>query len=284
MERFNSVIRLCIFTFLLTILVLVVAATVPAQDSPKPTKSVPIQLQELSVTVRAGNSRGSGALKTTKDGSTWVLTAAHVVEGLRKTREILDNGSRRTVTEFDDPQIVRFVYEGGRKVGEQVWDTEVVRYSGINHGEDLALLRVRSKEFMAPTSFSFYLAPELPPFGADLYHCGSPLGELGSNTLTTGILSQHGRVYQGKVFDQSTCPAMPGSSGGIVALKSDGRYVGMVVRGAGETFNLIVPARRIYDWGKRTGVEFVLNDSIPVPSEEELRKRPVEERGSLSGD
>jgi hypothetical protein len=53
----------------------------------------------------------------------------------------------------------------------------------------------------------------------------------------------------------------------------------MVVRGAGETFNLIVPIRRIREWAQRTGVLFALDDSIPVPSAEELRKIPVEDTG-----
>ena len=62
-------------------------------------------------------------------------------------------------------------------------------------------------------------------------------------------MSQVGRVLDlgsggGTVFDQTTVTAFPGSSGGGVFL-TDGKYVGMLVRGAGETFNLIVPVRRM---------------------------------------
>ena len=40
-----------------------------------------------------------------------------------------------------------------------------------------------------------------------------------------------------RIFDQTTCVAFPGSSGGGVFLKRDDpRYVGMLVRGAGEGF------------------------------------------------
>ena len=59
--------------------------------------------------------------------------------------------------------------------------------------------------------------------------------------------------------------AFPGSSGGGVYL-TDGRYVGMIVRGAGETFNLTVPIRRMREWAKRMGVEFTLDPSLKVPT------------------
>ena len=99
--------------------------------------------------------------------------------------------------------------------------------------------------------------------------------------MTSGIVSQIGRVYPeiGKeVFDQTTVAAFPGSSGGGVYLE-DGRYVGMLVRGAGETFNLIVPVRRMQAWAKKAKVEWALNDTIAVPSETELEKIPIEDVG-----
>jgi hypothetical protein len=55
--------------------------------------------------------------------------------------------------------------------------------------------------------------------------------------------------------------------------------VGLVLRGAGETFNLIAPVRRIKDWGKNAKIEWALDDKIALPSEEELKKLPVEDIG-----
>ena len=37
--------------------------------------------------------------------------------------------------------------------------------------------------------------------------------------------------------------------------------------------------RRITKWAKKTGVEFALNDCVPVPSDDELKKMPIEDTG-----
>ena len=68
--------------------------------------------------------------------------------------------------------------------------------------------------------------------------------------MTSGIISQVGRIHGKVEFDQTTVTAFPGSSGGGVYLQ-DGRYVGMIVRGAGEGFNLMVPVRRMVRWAEK---------------------------------
>ncbi len=247
-------------------------------------KDVAKYMLDIAVTIKAGNAQGSGSLKVTKDGQVWVWTAGHVVAGLRHTRNIVDEkGAEKTVVEFDDAQVVRFIVKDGRKVGSFNLDAEVMRYSDANNGEDLALLRIRGAEDLkVNASVNFYLDKDLPTIGTKLYHCGSLLGEFGSNSLTNGLMSQLGRVYQNKVYDQTSCTAFPGSSGGPVCIEADGRYVGMLTRGAGETFNLIVPVRRMHTWAKQAGVEFAMDDSLTVPSDEELYKKPIEVGGKIA--
>lgn len=236
-------------------------------------------MQDIGVTVKAGQYSGSGALVQTKDGSVWVWTAGHVVEGCRRTRES-NEGAAKKIVEFDDAKVMRFLNdpESGRIVSSYSSDAEVIRYSDAENGHDLALLRLRDKSFKPASSTRFYLDKNLPEVGVELYHIGSLLGPFGSNSLTSGILSRHGRVLNSVVYDQTQVVAFPGSSGGPVCLKADGRYVGMLVRGAGEGFNLIVPVRRMRDWAKECKVDFALDPSLPVPSEEELRKAGVDAR------
>lgn len=246
------------------------------------TKSVPRQLQDISVTIAAKYGTGSGVLFTRKDASgqtvNLVWTAGHVVDDLRSTREVITpDGAKRTVIEFADAKLVKQLIEDGRTVGRLQLDAEVIRYSNADDGEDLALLKVRKKDFVE-SSTTFLLTDIPPELGTEMYHVGSLLGLEGANSLTSGIYSQHGRLLGKILFDQTTCAAFPGSSGGGVFLK-DGTYVGMVVRGAGETFNLIVPARRIHAWAKRANVEWALDPSVPMPSDEELRKMPIEDVG-----
>lgn len=258
----------------LSVLIVLLASACAAAQEP----DVAQYLQSLSVTIKAGRSEGSG-VAFSRDGTTLIWTAGHVVEGLRKTREVVEpgTGTKRTVVEFDDPQIVQQLIENGRTVGRVEMDAEVIRYSDSDSGEDVALLRVRKKGFLAVAA-RFHDGGEVP-LGTRLFHVGSLLGQVGSNSMTDGIMSQHGRVLGKKEFDQTTVTAFPGSSGGGVYL-ADGQYVGMVVRGAGEGFNLIVPVRRLRAWAKKAGVEWAVDPAVAMPTAEELEKLPVEEIGA----
>ena len=69
--------------------------------------------------------------------------------------------------------------------------------------------------------------------------------------------------------------AFPGSSGGGVYLQN-GEYVGMIVRGAGENFNLMVPVRRMEKWAKKHDIMWALNPKLKAPSLDDIRKLPVE--------
>ncbi len=82
---------------------------------------------------------------------------------------------------------------------------------------------------------------------------------------------------EGKVYNQVSTPSFRGSSGGGVYVKADGRLIGLLVRSAPGGFSLIVPVRRMETWAKKTKVERSIRDDVPVPSEEELKKLPIEE-------
>jgi len=263
-----------------TIIIMVLAilldiTTAYAQDKPK---DIPQLLQDISVTIRAGNSEGSG-VAFTRDGVTFVWTAAHVIDGLRQTREVVDpkTGAKKTIIEFGDPKIVKTLIENGRTVGRIEIDTEVIRYSNFVHGHDLALLKVRKKGFIT-ASTTFYKEKEIPKLGTRLYHVGSLLGQQGSNSMTAGIMSQHGRLISKNEYDQTTVTAFPGSSGGGVYL-TNGQYIGMLVRGAGEGFNLIVPVRRMRIWAKQAKIEWAMDSTVELPTTTELEKLPVEDSG-----
>lgn len=252
-------------------------------------------LQDISVTVRAGGSEGSGVLITRElkvsDSATetrkvnFIWTAGHVVDGLRSVRTVIDTkGSERKVVEFKEAQVVKELTEEGRKVGELRMDAKVVKYSDADDGEDLALLMLRKQDFVTDSA-KFLLKDEPVPIGTQLFHVGSLLGQSGANSMTSGIMSQVGRVLDlgqgsGRVFDQTTATAFPGSSGGglfLAAGEDEGRYVGMLVRGAGESFNLIVPVRRMRTWCRDIKLEWALDESVACPTLEELRDMPVED-------
>jgi hypothetical protein len=259
------------------------------KDSTKTTSkkvSIAEHLQNVSVTIRAESGytagEGSGVIFTrkNKDGNSvnLVWTAAHVVDNLRLTKRILVNGTYKTIVHFRDPVVIKEIRQNGRTVGRLQMDAEVLKYSESEDGQDLALLRIRKLNFVTD-SVVFYLDEEIPPLGTDLLHVGSLLGQMGANSMTDGIYSQHGRILKDlnkHIFDQTTCTAFPGSSGGGVYLKSDARYVGMLVRGAGEGFNLIVPVRRIHEYCLKHKIMWALDGKVPMPTEDELKEMPIE--------
>jgi len=191
---------------------------------------------------------------------------------------VLVDGTYKTVVHFRDAVIIKEVRQNGRTVGRLQMDAEVLKYSESEDDQDLALLRIRKLNFVTD-SVVFHLDKEIPPLGTDLLHVGSLLGQFGANSMTSGIMSQHGRVLKDlnkHIFDQTTCTAFPGSSGGGVYLKSNARYVGMLVRGAGEGFNLIVPVRRMIDYCQEHKIMWALDKNVPMPTEAELKKMSIE--------
>ena len=253
-------------------------------------KSTAQYLQEISVTIVSENDysrgEGSGVIFTRKNAKgnlvNYVWTAAHVIDNLRRERKVIANGSPKTIVEFKDAKIVKVIRQDGRSVGTLEMDAEVIKYSDATDGHDLALLRIRKRDFIKGTVV-FHLGTEIPKLGTDLWHVGSLLGQMGSNSMTDGIYSQTGRVIKSlnkHVFDQTTVAAFPGSSGGGVYLKTDRKYIGMLVRGAGETFNLIVPVRRMQIWCTENKIEWALDPKVAMPSEAEMKKISVEDVGA----
>ena len=224
------------------------------------------------------NGEGSGVVFTRKDSKgnlvNFVWTAAHVIDNLRKERKAVINGSPKTIVEFKDPMVVKEIRQGGRTVGRLQMDAEVLKYSDADDGHDLALLRIRKFNFVKDT-VTFHLGDEIPNLGDDLLHVGSLLGQMGANSMTDGIYSQHGRLIKSlnkHVFDQTTCTAFPGSSGGGVYKKENAHYIGMLVRGAGEGFNLIVPVRRMKDYCEEHKIMWLLTPKLKCLQKQSLRK------------
>lgn len=278
-----------IFTATITLLLLV-SVCYPQKKQEPSKKDVAQFLQDISVTIKSesqnSKSEGSGVLINRKIGTeqvAFVWTCAHVVNNLRNIRSVVnEKGGSIKIVEFDDPKIIKELVENGRRVGEIKMDAKVIKYSNYTHGHDLALLMVRAKNY-GKTGANFYLNKEDPiiPIGSRLFHVGSLLGQMGANSMTTGIISQIGRVEDKVEFDQTTVTAFPGSSGGGVYLEN-GQYVGMIARGAGEGFNLMIPIRRMKSWAEKNEVLWAIDPSVKTPSIKNILEMPIESSGLKS--
>jgi len=267
----------------ITLLTLALFALNLSAITTKERREVADHLQDISVTIKSDSgyskSEGSGVLITRDvegEKITFVWTCAHVVDNLRDIRTIIEDGTPKKIIEFGDVQIVKELVEEGRRVGEIKMNATVVKFSDADDGEDLALLMVRAKDY-GKASAKFYLDKEetIIPIGTQLYHVGSLLGQMGANSMTSGIISQVGRIHGKVEFDQTTVTAFKGSSGGGVFLQ-DGRYVGMIVRGAGEGFNLMVPVRRMKRWAEKHEIMWALDPSIKMPTLDKIKNLPIE--------
>jgi len=262
-----------------------------------PDRSVGEKLQDVSVNItcpssgyNSGGTQGSGTIiQVPVEGkpATWILTAHHVVDGLKVVKTVIaPDGSTRKKVSFRDAQIIQERVYNGRAVGEEKYDAKIVN---VDSSRDIALLRVRIGQFTEAKA-SFYLDATIPAPGTRLYHCGAPGGkELGGTcSLTSGIVSRLGvRIpeFGGSehgIFDQVTCPAMGGSSGGLVARENDGRVVGMITLGlrSGNSFHWMVPVRSLRDWATEAGVEWLFDPDASPPTEEQISELPLE----LDGD
>jgi hypothetical protein len=256
---------------------------------------IPDDLQAISVTIKAGTSQGSGSIVTRQienDTVSFVLTAAHVVDGLRTTRSVIVNGNTKTLVEYKDAEIIQELQQDGRRIGEVKYEAKIIKVSDADYGEDLALLMVRRKNAY-PLSMSTKFKTDknyIPAIGTKLVHVGSLLGQFGANSFTNGLISQTGRTLtmkgaNVKVFDQTTVTAFPGSSGGGVFLEDTGDYIGMLTQGIPQAqgFNFIVPVRRIHGWATIASIEWVVDPSAKMPTIKEINGITVEDSGTIKG-
>jgi len=256
-----------------------VALTIPGLCMAADYASVPSFLQQHCVTVLAENASGSGTVivrdvEGVKTAFVW--TAYHVVDGLREVKSVLKDGREIKVVSYRDAQIVQELLYEGATVGDHRLNCKVLICSPKT---DIALLQIRMPGTYTE-GVEFDLTKQVTPVGLDVMHCGSPSGkELGHNSVTTGIIAANGRMFDGLAYDQTTVSALPGSSGGIVARRDDAAYVGMLTLGlrGTDTFNYIVPARRIVEWCEKTGVLWAVDPTAPVPTKKQLEELKVED-------
>jgi len=253
-------------------------------------KPVGPTLQKVSVNVLcpgkyggSGGAQGSGTVFLSEiDGkaSAWVLTAYHVIKGQREVSDVISRtGSTKKSVSYRDAQIIQERVLAGRIVGELKFDAEII---SVDASRDIALLRIRDGEF-SDVGATFFLDGDIPLAGTELYHCGAPGGKDtgGTCSLTMGIVSRIGVRIPGfgggskhGVFDQTDTAALGGSSGGLLALKSDGRFIGMITLGlrGGDSFHWYVPARSILDWAEEINVQWLFDDTCDRPTEKDIKK------------
>jgi S1-C subfamily serine protease len=159
-------------------------------------------------TVETDQGLGTGFAAWREGGSTYVLTAYHVVE------------------DHIGPFVVL-----RRKGGN--WSAEI---AGTDPKHDLALLTISGQPANAEPLWERPVKKR-PQTGDQLLLVGSPFGLEG--TVTTGVVSRVTKKYV-----QTDAAANPGNSGGP-AMSRTGQIVGVLVAGGGQNINFVVPIENV---------------------------------------
>jgi hypothetical protein len=228
-----------------------------ASASPTLRQQIQERLLGTSVQVVAENESewgatvvmGSGTVFK-RNGKTFVVTAAHVVEYLKQVISDVDEdeGKERKKILWKDAWIVLERVKDGRKTGELRLLAKVRFATKMEEegGDDVAVLEVYEGDLLP------YSAVPLPKdqtvwVGQECWHVGSLYGAF-VNSVSKGVIASVGRLLHDKTFHQTSTTAAPGSSGGgVFVVGDDGQlyYAGMLTRGTGQTVNFVVPIERI---------------------------------------
>ena len=170
------------------------------------------------VVVKTPVGLGSGFI-VHEDG--YLITNFHVIEGQKHL----------TVTQFvqDGAELKRVIHQAVRIVALDVF-------------HDLAVLQIE-----APASRPFpkvVLSLEEPVYGASVFVIGNPAGL--ERTVTEGILSHTGRLFEGSLYLQIDASVNPGNSGGPL-FNGHGQVIGVVNMGSRimQGLNFAIPARHV---------------------------------------
>jgi serine protease Do len=165
-----------------------ISSTTYANGLTLPT-DLPVLLESF-VMLEPGNSIGS-AFIISSDG--YVLTAAHVVSGLKTVPVRLHNGV--------------------------VLEAAVLR---VEEGVDVALLKLPGTSYKPLTLSS----DAMPAIGSDVFAIGNPAMKELNGSVSKGVVGGN-REIDGRKFIQTDAAANPGNSGGPL-LDRNGRVIGLI--------------------------------------------------------
>lgn len=219
-----------------------------------------------------GNCSGSG-FSFHNGADEFVWTAGHVVKSCESIRKVVDpaTGRSRWEVSYEDCKVVQSVHEGGRKVGETFRFAEIIRFSDIDEGMDIALLKTRARL----TSVGAKVSRERSSVGDRIQHVGSPSGRSFEYSFLSGSVSgvnrpRHGLKHaEGKpapsYYDQYDLAIAGGCSGGP-AFSPAGEVVGLVTAQHSENPSIAfgIPAWAIRKFARDHGCLFAVDPSEKV--------------------
>jgi S1-C subfamily serine protease len=162
-------------------------------------------------------------------------------------------------------KVVSVIRHNYHRVGETTFSGTVIARS---EKLDVALLHVDCPpEYFLSAEFDSVIPPSV---GSAVYHAGNFFGADFDNSVSTGVISQHGAApkegWRWLVVDQTTSAFVPGSSGGPVFNARNDKVIGIVVAIIpGTSMNFYVPVRALEVWADSAGLTWaVRGDKSPL--------------------
>lgn len=209
-------------------------------------------LLETGYTVRTPDNSGSGSgTLFYANGRAYILTAGHVAEGCiresngKVVEEDKDTVNRKYTKYWKDATIEKTLFYNGKENGKLEYQAHVVAYSPAEDntykGLDLAVLELNSP-IIDKRAAKFTQSDDLC-IGERIFHVGSLWGSF-TEAYVEGYVSRLDYRAYNTSFNIVKLGGCPGSSGGGIFKKVDGKYVyiGMLTRGDSGTTNLIKPS------------------------------------------
>ena len=170
------------------------------------------------VVVKSPGGLGSGFI-VHADG--YLITNFHVIKGQKHF----------TVTQF---------VQSGEELKRVIHDQ--IRIVALDAFHDLAVLQIEN-EHEAPFP-TVVLSPHKTVYGENIFVIGNPAGL--ERTVTEGILSHTGRLFEGKLYLQIDASVNPGNSGGPL-FNGHGQVIGVVNMGSRvmQGLNFAIPVRHV---------------------------------------
>ena len=151
----------------------------------------------------------------------YLITNFHVIEGQKHL----------TVTQFvqSGAELKRVIHQN-------------IRIVALDAFHDLAVLQIEDDH--AGPFPTVVLGTDSPVYGENVFVIGNPAGL--ERTVTEGILSHTGRLFEGKLFLQIDASVNPGNSGGPL-FNGQGQVIGVVNMGSRimQGLNFAIPVRHV---------------------------------------
>jgi hypothetical protein len=234
------------------------AVTLPFGDVPDVLPDIASQFAFVETPIAAG----SAVLVRTHDANGKVVllawTCSHVIN-----QHLAEGNSAKKSGLFSSVPPPSKLFYITVTIGSKTYPAHVVACGDDSTGGvDVAVLMVDNPP--SDTGSAEFTA-EVPTTGSKVYHLGAAFAQHDPPNFLTGMVSSVGRKIDGSISDEFEMSVAPGcSGGGVYTIR--GKVEGLMEFHLSDGICADVPARVIIEWARRNGVEWALDNHLPVPA------------------